>query len=272
MTGGITLAGPLGVGVTLDNRDAFMAAATTLEQLNSREARSAVAIALRARWIYEEKLVPAAMRAGKYSWNDEKKEEQPPLAPQKPEGMPDDIIEMASGIKAASRGLQSLWKRSGERYPKLIDYLENNGVFLRTHYLEKINQSVPWYSYDYGSWNLSFGFGKAEFNFVTSIHEGNYDVPDHVRDVIRKIYSLRHNLHEMIMSRGLFSGARQPYVALGDKKLQEINNAITEYERQYAGSNAEEWKKLLQAAKKAATEASDFIKYIHDRKHEGYIF
>lgn len=284
-TGSTSVTAALGVGLTLDNHDSFTVPAAIMSYINTREQQLAYQIAAHVCFDYEKKF----LRSRPEIDNEEGEPAVPateasvtlsPLPipePQAPAILPSlsalrgDDVTMESNISRAITELKSLWRRSEKRYGKFQDLFKRDWLW-RTHYLEKVNQSVPWYSYNKGSLNPARALGATEFDLVKRIYESsNNNVPESVRNVIRKTYSLRHNVHEIIMNRGFVSSGRQIHVAQANRSLDEIKEAVSGYD-QWEGPNATAWRAILQTAKQAAERANDLIQQIHSFKTQGYIF
>lgn len=147
--------------------------------------------------------------------------------------------------------VEEVWARSKHAGESFIIYGGTNMV-------ETLNWSVPWYSYEKGSWNIVY---NAEYNFVVKLRR-EQKCPEEVFEVFRRTYSIRQNIHELIMNRGFWRSYREKIVqkaVLSLCKLKEAKEQITD----------NTWLSFVEKALAIAEESVKFLKFIEQQNADG---
>lgn len=144
-----------------------------------------------------------------------------------------------------------MWERSKHAAESFTNYVTTNMV-------ETLNWSVPWFSYEKGSWNIVH---NPEYNFVVKLRR-EPNCPGEVFEVFRRTYSIRQNIHELIMNRGLWRSYREKIVqkaVLSLSKLKEAKAKITD----------DTWFSLVEKALAIAEESVKLLKFIEQKNADG---
>jgi len=147
--------------------------------------------------------------------------------------------------------LEEVWKRSKYAADSFNHYITTNTV-------ETLNWSVPWFSYQQGSWNIVH---NVEYNFVVKLQREPKCTVE-VFEVFRRTYSIRQNIHELIMNRGLWRSYREKIVqkaVFSLSKLKEAKAKITD----------DTWLSLVEKALAVAENSVEVLKFIEQKNADG---
>ncbi len=110
--------------------------------------------------------------------------------------------------------VEEVWARSKHAGESFIKYVTTNMV-------EALNWSVPWYSYEKGSWSIVY---NAEKNLIVKLRR-EPKCPVEVLEVFRRTYSIPQNIQELIMNRGFWRSYREKNCTKGCTQLKQIKGS-----------------------------------------------